>query len=374
MSKTYRSPILNYHSYLSNSPFLENIFLIYLSQLKAVIKHLNAFPAFLLLIGVSYPCFAQTRAGEYIKSNSLLDLNSQVILPDVKGAFDLMAVDVQQKRLFISATDNHTVEVIDLKTSKWITSITNLNEPKWVVYRPETNLVYVSTGGDGKVTAFDGSTFKFQRSFSFKEKCNNLRYEGSSHQLYVGLGKTYGALGIIDVKTNQVRPEIPLADYPKQFEIDGNRIFVNIPSRNIIQVIDRSLMKVTDTWPVEGAKENIPMAIDRAHHRLFIACDSGKFIVYSTITGKSVTSLTVHQKPDGIYYDEKRARIYVSCGEGFVAVIRQDNADHYSLMENMATAKGAETSLFSPDLNLYIVAVPQSGGQKASIQIYQPAK
>lgn len=114
------------------------------------------------------------------------------------------------------------------------------------------------------------------------------------------------------------------------------------------------------------------MAIDKIHHRLFIGCEPGKLIVYSTLTGKSIASLVIHKAADGIYYDSKTSRIYISCAEGFIDVVKQKTPDNYSKIESIATIAGAGTSLYSAELNLYILATPQSGNQKATIRIYKP--
>lgn len=75
---------------------------------------------------------------------SALHLEKNIELPYVKGGFDLMAIDVKGQRLFVSAEDNHTIEVINLQTGKLDTSLAGFNEPKWVFYLPETNRIYVS--------------------------------------------------------------------------------------------------------------------------------------------------------------------------------------------------------------------------------------
>jgi DNA-binding beta-propeller fold protein YncE len=314
--------------------------------------------------------YRQIKAG--ISSTRRLVLKRSIILSKIKGGFDLMAADVKGQRLFLSAEDNHTVEVIDLKHHTPIASIAGLDEPKWIFYRPEENAIYVSTGKDGRVTVLDADTYSVRKIYQFKEKCNNLRYDASSHQLYVGVGDTFGSLGIINLRQHNITGEIKLADYPKQFEIDGKLIYVNIPAKNIIQVVDVTRKKVIATWPVKEAKENIPMALDRAHHRLFVACEQGKLIVYNTATGKSIASLDINQSADGIYYDTKHSLIYVSCGEGFINVISRNDSDHYRFKERILTAKGAGTSLFVPGLNLFILAVPQSGNRQAAIRLYQP--
>lgn len=303
-------------------------------------------------------------------TNNTLSLMATIKLPGVKGGFDLMAIDTASQLLFLAAEDNHSVEVIDIKNKQLITSLPGFNEPKWIVYRPESNRLYVATGGDGKVTVLDATTFKPIKTFSFKEKCNNLRFDSTTQQLYVGVGNTFGSIGIIDVKQDKIINEIPLADFPKQFELDGNKIYVNLPSKNSIAVIDRAMKKVIAIWPVIESTENVPMALDKLHHRLFVACEPGKFIAYNTETGKSVASLTISKNADGIYLDAKRSLIYISCGEGFIEVIEQKDADHYSNAFKIETVKGAGTSLFSTALSQLYLAVPQTDSNTAELRVY----
>ena len=305
-----------------------------------------------------------------VVTNKTLLLTATIKLPGVKGGFDLMAIDAASQRLFLAAEDNHSVEVIDIKNSLLITSLPGFNEPKWIVYRPETNRLYVATGGDGKVTVLDATTYKPIKSFSFKEKCNNLRFDTTAQQLYVGVGKTFGSIGIIDVKNDKIINEIPLADFPKQFELDGNKIYVNLPSKNSIAVIDRTTKKVMASWPVTASTENVPMALDKAHHRLFLACEPGKFIVFNTETGKSVANLTISKTADGIYLDAKRSLIYISCGEGFIEVIHQKDADQYISLDKIETVKGAGTSLFSAAFNRLFLAVPKTETNPAELRVY----
>lgn len=308
-----------------------------------------------------------------VSNTPSLILKSTIELPDIKGGFDLMSLDIQGKRLFVSAEDNQSLEIVDLKDQTTYKSISNLNEPKWSFYHPEKNRIYVATGGDGKVTELDATTFKIIKEFQFKEACNNLRYDAETKQLYVGVGKSFGALGVIDLNTDEVINEIQLSGYLKQFELDGNRIYVNIPGKNQVDVIDRDANKVVDTWPLKGSKENVPMALDPINHRLFIGCEPGKFIVLSTQTGLPVADLIISKGADGIYFDKKRSLIYVSCGEGYIHVIKQINANQYQAVEKIKTIKGAATSLYSPLLDLLFLAVPQSVNQTAAIRIYQPA-
>jgi hypothetical protein len=310
------------------------------------------------------------RKGAQSVVGGLPQLAQTVALPDVKGGFDLMAVDLVGRRLFLNAEDNNTTEVIDLAGGKLARTITGMQEPKWVVYRPELHKLYVANG-NGAVRVLNSRTFEPVRTIEFKEKANNLRFDAKTGELFVGVGKKFGAIGIVDTRTDSVTAEIPLANFPKQFEVEGNFVYVNVPEANHVAVIDRRKKAVVATWPVEAAKGNIPMGFDRARHRLFIGCEPGKLAVLDSSSGKQVAVLDIAPEPDGVWYDAKRRCIYISCGEGSLDVVRQVDADHYEFAGRVPTAKGAATSLFVPELEEMFVAVPQREGQGAELRAYK---
>ncbi|MEO6788630.1 MAG: hypothetical protein ABI318_21120, partial [Chthoniobacteraceae bacterium] len=148
-------------------------------------------------------------------AGDLLRLVQTVPLPHVKGGFDLMAADIAGQRLFVNAEDNGTTEVIDLKTGKLAHAIAGMHEPKWVVFRPELKKLYVANG-DGAVRVLDSATYEPRGVIEFREKANNLRYDAEAAQLFVGVGKTFGAIAVVDAKTDKPLAQIPLANFPKQ--------------------------------------------------------------------------------------------------------------------------------------------------------------
>lgn len=327
-------------------------------------KKITILFAFILMLNNG---FSQNK----IQSKGLKLLNT-IALPNIKGGFDLMAADIAGKRLFVSAEDNHSIEVIDLAGMKPIQSLSGFLEPKWVAYRPENNRLYVATGLDAKVTVVDSRTYKTIKSFQFKEKCNGLRFDAEKRFLYVGVGNTFGSLGIIDVSKDEIVGEIPLSNFPKQFDLVDNKMYVNIPVSNTVEVVDLTTRKVIEAWPVKEAKENVPMAIDRIHKRLFIGCEPGKLVVYNLETKKVVATVDINKECDGVYYDANRSQIYVSCGNGWIDVINQINPDSYTLTTKIPTVSGAGTSLFITEIDMFILAVPQNEKSKAEIRVYKP--
>src|SRR5437762_14386532 len=91
--------------------------------------------------------------------SSALQLTQRIALPNVDGRMDHMGIDIAGQRLFATAFDNHSLQVIDLKTGRQVSAIPNLDEPQAVFYDPAGNHLFVSQGGDGAVKVFDGATF-----------------------------------------------------------------------------------------------------------------------------------------------------------------------------------------------------------------------
>jgi hypothetical protein len=106
---------------------------------------------------------------------------------------------------------------------------------------------------------------------------------------------------------------------------------------------------------------------------VFVGCRKKPAIVVLDMkTGKEVAAVTIPGDIDDLFYDAKRRRLYASCGEGFVAVVRAGQVDGYKLAERRATAKEACTSFFDPSSGRLYVAVPrQPGNEGLEVQVYQ---
>jgi hypothetical protein len=85
------------------------------------------------------------------QESSVLSLTARIPLPDVKGRIDHMSVDTKGQRLFVAAVDNHTLEVIDLKSRQRVHTISDLAEPQGVLYDASTNRLFAACALDGVV-------------------------------------------------------------------------------------------------------------------------------------------------------------------------------------------------------------------------------
>ncbi len=302
-----------------------------------------------------------------------LKLIQTLPLPGVSGRIDHLAADVKGRRVFIAALGNNTVEVVDLKAGEKIRSLSGFSEPQGIVYAPSFDRIFAANGSDGTCRILDGHSFKTLNTVAIGDGADNARYDEKAKRVYVGYGD--GALAALDAKTGAKMADIKLAGHPEAFqlEINGNRIFVNVPSAGQIAVMNRENQAVIATWPTTGAGGNFPMALDEANHRLFVGCRSpARLLVFNTDNGKLVANMEINGDTDDLFYDAKRKRLYLSCGEGFLDIIAQRDADRYETVTNLPTAAGARTSLFIPELDRLYLAVPHRRGQNAEIRVFQP--
>jgi DNA-binding beta-propeller fold protein YncE len=298
-----------------------------------------------------------------------LRLTGSIPLPQVRGRIDHMAVDAEGQRLFVAALGNNTLEVIDLKRGERTASLSGFDEPQGVVYIPESRRVVVANGGDGVVTFLDGETLKPAKSLRAGGDADNVRYDAARGRIYVGYGD--GALAVLSAEGERLK-DVPLGGHPESFQTDGARIYVNVPSRREIAVVDAEKLEVAERWPLSEASANFPMALDAARHRLFVATRRPpRLLVFDTGTGKLVSTVEAGGDSDDLFYDDAGRRIYGSFGEGAVFIYEQQDADRYRLAGKVQTAAGARTSLFSKELGRLFVAAPSRDGRAAEVMTYQ---
>ena len=320
-----------------------------------------------------------------------LSLKTHIALTNVDGRMDHFGVDVKGQRLFVSALGNHTVEVLDVQSGRRLRTLPNLEEPQGLFYDASSNRLFVATG-DGATRIYDGTTFQILQTVKFSDDADNIRYDARSKCVIVGYAgakdlrkrvEGTGGLGFIDSATGKQTRDIVIDAHPESFRLEekGTRLFVNVPDKQEIEVVDVEKGTILARWPV-SAKNNFPMSLDEAHHRLFVGTwTPPRLIVFDTETGKEAASLELGEKgvvkknivgiTDDLFYDSARSRVYVLNALGSIDVFQQKDPDHYDLIASIPTPLDSKTGLFVPDLGKLFVGVVQQGKEDAEIRVFQ---
>jgi len=314
-------------------------------------------------------------AGKTTAKTAPLVLTGGIPLPEVRGRIDHFGFD-PKGRLFLSALGNNSEEVVDLAAGIRAHSINGIPRPQGVVYVPETNRLFVGSD-EGKLYIYDAASFGLLTSIDFGDDVDNLRYDPQTKSVFVGYGDgEAGAIGVVDAATNQrSKKEFKLGAHPESFqlEVSGSRIYVNLPDRKEIAVIDRNTGTVA-RWPMTF-ESNFPMALDEAGHRLFVATRApARQAVFDTRTGRFVTALPCVQDSDDLYFDAARRRVYAVGGDGYISVFQEKDPAHYEVMAKVPTAVGARTAGYfgkgHKGFDRFYVAVPARAEAGAEVLVY----
>lgn len=343
---------------------------------RRLAKFLLATPLLTLLVLMTL--VPSTRAvGQELQA---LSLETQIPLPNVQGRIDHLNVDVKGQRLFVAAVENHTLEVLDLKTRQVVHTIADLAEPQGVFYDDSTNHLFVACGLDGVTKIVDGTTFQRIATVKFPDDADNIRYDPRSKGVIVGYAgakqlrkrkEGTGGLGFID-KNGKKIGDVVIDAHPESFQVEksGSRIFVNVPDKKEIEVVDGIKRSVLARWPVLE-EDNFPMGLDETNHRLFVGVwKPAQLLVFDTETGKQVAAGEIAGKTDDLFYDSARRRVYVLTAAGYIEVFEQKDADHYNRIARYPTPPGSQTGLFVPEWRKLFVAVRAQGKQNAEIRVY----
>ncbi|MES2045510.1 MAG: hypothetical protein V4475_16685 [Pseudomonadota bacterium] len=327
----------------------------------------NAAAAMLVaLLALATGCHAGARGIVPTDPTSPLRLERTILLPDVRGRIDHLALDLADHTLFVAEYGNGSVDRVDLAGGKVTGRIAGLHEPQGVAYLPATRRLVVASG-DGSVRFYAADDLREVARLDLGDDADNVRVDPRNGDIVVGYGN--GGLAVIDPAVPHVIRRLALNGHPEGFRLIGARVLINVPDRGAIVAGDIDRGAITSTWPTGAHRLNFP---------LFVAPSGGWFAVayrlpaalarYDITTGATLSMRGTCGDADDLFVDQ--ARIYVICGAGHVDVVALSRADMAAV--RVTTAPGARTGLLSPELQTLFVAAPARGGA-AAIWVLRPA-
>ncbi len=199
-----------------------------------------------------------------------LKLVQTIQLPGVRGRLDHMGVDLENKRLFVAASGNNTLEVVDLTAGKVIKSLAGFKDTQDALFLGgDFNKLYVSSL-DGHVRVFQGESFWLVQDFKIEPDANRLFYDPATNLIYFGYGgenagfDAYGRLGVLRPKAGAGYDQL-VADmiaptarpgHLAQIAMDDKGILLVCDSRaDLIYQFDTRKRELIKSWP---AKVRIP--------------------------------------------------------------------------------------------------------------------
>ena len=108
---------------------------------------------------------------------------------------------------------------------------------------------------------------------------------------------------------------------------------------NYSYVMDRFAGKQTASWPVENGS-NFPMALDEKSERILVSFrNPAQLGVFSMRDGSTIAAIDACGDADDLFVDEKRQRVYLSCGDGYLDVF-EPQGDSYRRAAHIPALSG----------------------------------
>lgn len=313
-----------------------------------------------------------------------------VDFPDVKSGpySDYVTTDPERHRVFTTMQASHEVVVSDYETRTVIATIPGFGNPHGVVYRADTDRLYVSDGA-GKVDIFDGTHFTHLKSIALRAGVDGIVVDpGDKRRIYVAnggddAGDPHAHLTVIDTDRDSVAGDI-VFDTPVLeqgvIDHDGGALYLNLPLKASVAIVDLHSLRVTGQRKVPSCAKNMSIALARPWGRLFVACrtDSmhGTIVALDLANKAPPTVLPAHGWIDSLWLDNGRRRLIASSGDGFVETWRYAPDGTFRKYADTDTSIMAKTSYFDPVADRLFVSVPHLGfpTDYARVLVFSPAR
>ena len=262
--------------------------------------------------------------------------------------WDYLTSDTKHHRIFVSRSTH--VQVIDADSGKVIGEIPKTEGVHGIALAYDLNVGFTSNGKSNSVTAFDLATLNVIKTIKISGlNPDGILYEPKSKQIFTFNGRSSNATVIDAVSLKEV-DTIGLAGKPEAAvsDLKGN-VFVNIEDKNEIAVIDIASNKVSKHFSIGNGVRPTGLAIDQKHNRLFTVCGNKKMEILDSETGKIVAEVPIGSGPDAAEFDANLGIAFSSNGEGTLTLIKENDPEHFSVLQNVDTQKGARTMAYDPD-------------------------
>jgi DNA-binding beta-propeller fold protein YncE len=250
------------------------------------------------------------------------------------------------------------VVVIDTATNTVVGEVTPANGVHGFAVAPDLGRGFASNGRDNTASSVDLKTLKILSTVKTGENPDCILYEPGHKEVYTFNGRGHSAT-VFDARTGEVRATIPLGGKPEFAVVDvaAGRIYNNIEDTSQVVAIDTATRAVVATWPLAPGEEASGLAVDLAHHRLFIVASNEMMVMMDSTNGKVLSTLPIGPGVDAAAYDPATGFAFASSSDGTLTVAKVDAAGQLALVQKIETPARSRTMTLDPATHrIYISA------------------
>ena len=212
------------------------------------------------------------------------------------------------------------------------------------------DVAFATRSGENVVDVFEPFTLKPLGRIHVEDDPDAILYDRDSQIIYVANGDAQVGTLIDPKKLSKItvlrlggKPEYAVSDPASKL------IFQNIEDTNALVAVSLAKRAVVGRWSVQPCQGPTGVALDDQTHRLFIVCSRNSLmVVFDVDRHKIVSSLGIGSGADSVAFDPTLRRIYSTGLDGSMAIVQQDGADSYRVIDRVSTHFGAHTLVVDP--------------------------
>jgi len=206
--------------------------------------------------------------------------------PTVTGVLAVLA----EHRAYASAAGDHAVVVVQDSTLQLVARVQGPRFPDGIAYAPAERRVFVSDESGRRDFVIDATTNTVVAQIELGGEAGNTQYDAGSHCVIVAV-QTANQLAIIDPATATIVRRITLDQavrYPHGFYVDApHRLaFISGQESGTLGVLDLRTLQLRQVLPI-GSDPDV-LAFDPELKRLYVAAESGVVAVFEERNGALV--------------------------------------------------------------------------------------
>jgi DNA-binding beta-propeller fold protein YncE len=282
-----------------------------------------------------------------------------------EGWWDYASVDAGGRRLYVS--HGTEVVVIDIDKDAVVGAIADTQGVHGLAVASGLKRGFTSNGRDNSASIVDLETLKTLSKVGTGQNPDGMLFEPGRQEVYMFNGRDKSAT-VFEAMSGKVVATIPLSGKPEFPACDSQagRVFDNIEDKSEVAVIDTKTHAVVANWPIAPGEEASGMAIDLAHHRLFLGCGNKMMVMVDSTNGKVVASVPIGEGVDANAFDPGTQLAFSSCGSGTVTIAKETSPDTLVVVQTLATEPRARTMALDPKTHKIYLASAKFEAQPAA--------
>jgi DNA-binding beta-propeller fold protein YncE len=290
------------------------------------------------------------------------------------GGWDYLSVDPLARRLYVSHATK--VVVIDIDKDAVVGEIPNTPGVHGLAPAPDLGKGFVSCGRENKCAIVDLKTLQTLSKVDTGQNPDGMLYEPVQQEAYLFNGRS-GSATVIGAKDGKVVATVALDGKPEfaQADSQAGRVYDNLEDKSEVVAIDTKTHTVVNRWPIAPGEAASGMAIDVAHHRLFLGCDNKMMVMMDNQSGKVVGSVPIGEGVDANAFDPETQLAFASCGDGTCTIAHEDAPDKLTVVQVLKTQPRARTMTIDPKTHrIYLATGEKNTPNSFKILVYGSEK